>query len=322
MNFASPASFCAPSNWQSVKTPNNVSGTVVIESDDGMDGDYTNWLPIFLRKKGQYLQWFPSPHLTFVPDVNTAIIGQTGRMTSANLQTLNSYQFEIMSHGRHHAGVGKYALLANAESGAAILQVAGTNLGFDGSFEMYDYKIYDDSHVEYFSITAKNGNAISISPALSNSYIVGEAFVELTESSMRELLQGAIDDLAELGIQCDGYVYTFHSGSQHDYNQNAVDLIMTLYSSARGVLGGANYQGDDLWKLKAQGLSDALPYETIDSILNTASSTDAIAIFYGHGEKTAAIQARLEHIIDGCMSRGIKITTRREAVKKLTQGNT
>lgn len=185
----------------------------------------------------------------------------------------------------------------------------------------YEYIVTDGANSETIDINAVGNGTITLNTPLQSSWGAG-SWVELSEKGKKDLLQGAIDDLAAQGIPCKHHVYTYHAGSHHAYNPEAVEIVGQLFLSGRGRAGDLNDRSVDVRNLRSRLLNDSLTTATIDAILDECVLHDKVAIFYGHGETSEIRLSQLEYIIDGCVRRGIRIGTRTDAWRKLTQGET
>lgn len=309
--------WCSPVAYQRPITPVYASGAIVIESDDGTANVYVRWFPICRKLAIAHNQWSNLNAVSLCPNVNTATINSAGRMTSAQLVELAANGWEIMSHGKTHTGLGAFTLTAEAAAGQKIITL--DNVGYLGATAGYTYKIVDGETIEEITIASIDsvGKTITTDNNLVNTYGIG-ANVSLTDASMETLLQGCIDDLAVWGITCENHVYSYHSGSQHQYNAEAVAKVGTIFNSARGVSGDYNTPATNKFLMKSRLMNGAaLTDATIDTILDHTLANDEVTIFYGHGETSALTLHQLEYLIEGAFTRGIRILTRADALARL-----
>lgn len=313
-NFIAPVIFVPP------KTISYVSGTLIIEIDDGTDGNYTHWLPFTLRLADKYNQWQNSKPVVCCPNVNTAKIGTTGYMTVAQLQELqNIYNWEIMSHGRYHTGLATHTVIVQANAGQKRIDINTAGMIHPEANYVYEIKYGEISETiivaERHGEPYQNGYILS-TENLVNTYPVGST-LKLTEASLLAELQGCQDDLKAWGLTGNSHVYTYHAGSQWYYNQQAVDVVDGIFDSARGVDGDHNSLGANLGLLKSRLLTSSLTDVEIDGILDDTLANDYVTIVYGHGETSDAHLGRLQYFIEGAINRGIQIMTRAEAIMLL-----
>jgi len=297
------------------------NGVVVIESDDGKIGDYTHWYPLSIAMKHKYSQWVPVKPIPICPNINSFAIGQSGYMTVANLQELNSSTWEILAHGKYHTGLGLYALADSAQAGSTTIKVMAPGQFKYHSLHGHEYRITESDISEVIRVTAKdmdtvNAGFIAIDDPLVNSYST-DARIVLLDEWIKEELEGCINDLASWGIDAKHFTYSYHGGSQYQRNEPAIDYISQLFESARGVSGKYNNTETPRHLLKSQDLNPSVTTALLDDILDTTKSSNCLTIFYGHGEQDDVILGLLKHIIDGCFSRGIEIMTRSDAVEWL-----
>lgn len=307
-------------NWQLPKTPSyGDSGLVVIDSDDGRRGDFTHWRPTILTKSAQYSGWYPPKVAVICLALNTANIGRDLHLSWDQVHDLRRLGWEINSHGRHHVDLGRHPLTETASAGAQEMKVDTT--WFREFVGGYEYIVTDGTNSETIDINAVGSGTITLNTPLQSSWGAG-SWVELSEQGKKDLLQGAIDDLAAQGIPCKHHVYAYHAGSHHAYNPESVEIVGQLFLSGRGRAGDLNDSSVDIRNLRSRLLDDSLTTATIDAILDECVLNDKVAIFYGHGETSEVRLSQLEYIIDGCVRRGIRIGTHTDAWKKLTQGKT
>jgi hypothetical protein len=304
-------------NWQTPIRPTYTTGAIVIESDDGRATEFSHWFPLFRKKNLQYNQWKPFDVIVCCPDVNSGTIGLSGNMTSTELKILQDNGWEIMSHSKYHYNFGSMSPTAVANAGQKRVDLPYME-GLDGT-STYVYKIQEGVKVEEIIIATKNiaEKYITITSNLVNSYTTAAKF-SLTAQSITDLLQGCIDDLEGWGIMCKNHVWPFHYGSQSYYNAEAVAIVSSLFDSARGVSGDYNISATNKHLMKSRLINNELTEATIDTILDATKANDYVTIFYGHGGTSALTLGQISYIIDGAMSRGIRILTRSKALLRLS----
>lgn len=308
-------------NFVNPKTIKYDKGLLVIDSDDGNAGDYNYWLPVTLKTASKHSQWIGNPTVVINPAINTATIGTPGKMTVEQLIELrDKYGWEMLSHGRHHVGLGAMELYEAATAGQTALTIRGAGqIRVEGG---YTYEIYEGNTreiIKFVSPEVKSStysiHTMNLETPLVNSYTTA-ARILLTDESAHDLLQGCIDDLASWGFDCKHHVYTYHTGSQHQFIEKSVGWIDNYFTSGRGrILLQANQKNDiQLPNLISMSMGNTLTQ--IDTVLDETAATDGLFIFYGHGEGTSSVLNKLEYLIDGALSRGIRIVTRTEALKR------
>lgn len=285
---------------------------VVIESDDGTRGDYTHWYPTLIDAAHKHSSWANSRLVVACPALNTGDIGGPFRMSWAEVQELCKAGWEMTSHGRTHTGLGRHHLTVAAPAGATSITTAG-ELGNLGG---YEYVITNGVDAELVRVASRNGSTANLAAPLAKAWGT-DAYIQLSSDGLTELLQGAIDDMAAQGIDCKHHTYTYHYGSEHYHNPDAIARVGELFQTGRGAQGDTNTPARDRRNLRSRLLNDALALETIDSILDSVAANDNVAIFYGHGEPHELRLTQLQRIVDGCVARRIRIGTRSEAAEKL-----
>lgn len=304
-------------NWQSPLTPAYVAGAIIIEIDDGFAGAYSHWFPLCEKLAYAHNQWSCLNAVVCCPAINTVSIDSSHNyMTHAQLQELSINGWEIMSHGKAHTGIGEFSLTAEALAGQKVITL--DNVSNLGNVSGYTFKITEgETTEEVFIVTIDGvGKTVTVASNLVNTYSTNAKF-SMTVASMETLLQGCIDDLAVWDIECRHHVYAYHTGSQHQYNAEAVAKVKDIFDSARGGSGDYNTSTTDKHLMKSRLLNDDLTEATINTILDATLANDCVTIFYGHGETTNLRLAQLEYLIEGAFTRGIKILTRSEALERL-----
>lgn len=324
MQFTAPVLFTVPTGWVKPRTPSHTAGYLIIETDDGNIGDYTNWLPLARKLAFEYSGWLPNRTVPCCPNVNTITIGESGKMTEAHLQELqDKHKWEIMSHGRHHVGVGLYELASAASTGENQITLSNfanrIDRGHYASVPPYEYLIKDGATEEVVGIDSVNTgtNVVTLNTNLVNNYSA-DATMRMTDDSMDDLLQGCLDDLAAWGINASNHVYTWHAGAQAQHNPDAVEKVREIFDTARGSQANDGVNDPDTVDLVQLAgmlfLHGDNTLEVIDTALDSTASNDHIFIIYGHGEAVAISGGKLEHIIRGALNRGIKIVNRKQIV--------
>lgn len=308
-------------NFIQPRTPVYSKGILVIDSDDGNVGDYIYWMPLLRRLAIKHNQWAGEKTVVMCPAVHSSLINSSNKLTVEHLQEMVGFGCEILSHGKYHTGLGTLEVSSSVSSGSNQVEIYGS--GQIRVEAMYEYRLFEgetEEVVKFISPNLANNTygttLMTLESPLINSYTTS-ARVELTESSLEDLLQGCVDDLKEMGFDCFHHVYTFHSGSQHNYNQKSVDFVGKKFRSGRGTYGLVPNKKETLKTNNLVSLSPAATYEQINNALDETSSSGGLLIFYGHGEGVESVLGKLEYLIEGALSRGIRITTRTDAFNRL-----
>jgi hypothetical protein len=308
------------------------SGILVIESDDGDDGDYYIWLnksnnyPLKLWQLSelptQFHDAFQKHHNKYAvacSDVNGSTIGTAGKMTVTQLLELqNDYGWEIFSHSYVHLGMGSHVLSAQASSGQNIINTPQATYFENFIGTNYRVHIFDGVNDEELSVIAidPDGHHITVSPNLQHSYMAG-AHVQITYESAMETLEENIPILEGWGInKVRGFVFPYHDGSHYNTSQTAINWAATVYEHVRGM--DTSTGTNDLSTINLQNLNavllSTLTVQSINSILDITVQNNYLTIVYNHGGMDGYL---LTHFILGAFSRGIKILTRTQALQEL-----
>lgn len=313
--------------FRNPKTVNYTGGILVIESDDGNATDYS-WLKFAKRVSRKHSQFIPSRLVGFTLNINTANLNTLDKLTDAQiLELVNDYGWEMSSHGRHHLGLGKHGVKTNANAGDTRIYIQNPTYIYGNPndykntdwFHLYTHKISEGAKEEEIKIVSAEYNVtygyITLATPLINSYTI-EARVQLTDESARRLLQGVIDDLALLNINCSGHAYSWHAGSDNVINPQALSIAAEVFKSARGIQYGANDVTANTDLLSAYTVFQVLADR--DNILLDTATNNKLTIVYGHGEADnyTPPYAGLDVLIDQALSMGIKVITRNKAVKE------
>lgn len=304
------------------KKPTTTSGYLVIESDDGKVEDYTYWLKLTNKIAQEYSDFYPPKCVVVCPNVNTGRFGDEGFLDYDKVKELQWYGWEIMSHGRFHIGLGKHPFTQNVNAGGTRIYLTDAGyIGHMGGTTNYIWKIVEGEKTENVVVSVATTNYIDIQQPLINSYTTN-ATIQLTTDSIYSLLNECKNDLTEHGIKVSSHVYTYHAGSFHHVNEEAINIVRELFISARGSTTAINNPlTADLHNLKALLINDSLTENTIDTNLQIAKENNHVMICYGHGESGGIAYQRLEYLIRKALTMGIKIITRNEAVKILSNAN-
>lgn len=312
-----------------IKTKPHTGGYLVIESDDGRLSDLEHWTPMMYRIAKRYDKFYPQSLVFGCSNVNTGFLNEGFRPTNEQLKRLHSVGWEVIAHGRYHAGMGLYPVRESVNAGERLIKVMASERINPFSPSGYEYIISEGGNNEIIRIDSQTGDShgagtiTTVNPLL-NSYTTN-AKIQLTDASRVQELQGCIDDLRELGINTRHYVYPYHSGAQSHPNPHAVSEVGKIFASARGRQGHSGLNNVDqsdfeMNRLNAILLNDALTKDIVNDSLVSAKESDSVFILYGHGESPGLKRFEvLEYTIERALELGIKIISREEAYIILSQ---
>lgn len=289
-------------------------GYLVIESDDGYARQYTHWYHIFKQKSQKYYsQWANDNTVIGCSAINSTSIGATNMLTIAEILEMQDYGCEMISHGRYHTGLGVYLVTSQAAAGQKRIDV---NVGNEIRTKAgYAYTITDGVNSESIVPVTINIDHILVKDNLQHTYGI-DSTIQLTDESAEDLLQGCIDDLTALGVKVQNHVYAYHSGSGIRYSEKALEWVGQYFISGRGQYGLVDPKTADLRNLKCYS-EDIVEKEDIDTYLDEVALNNWLMIYYGHSGTSSVSLGKLKYLIDGALSRGIRITTRIKALKAL-----
>ena len=198
-------------NWIRPRKPNYTAGRVVIISDDMRFTEYKYWYPLISKEVYLYNQ-FRARKCPLNLSVNPGFLGLkespsgTKVMNAEQLQELANNGVEMLSHGSHH-------VYLNYVNVSQPLSPNDTRIYYDfyssGFYPGLEYLIVEGEKQETFTITNVSDYAstgyIDISPPLTNSYTTN-AKLSPTADTITSELQGTIDALNNLGIECKYHV--------------------------------------------------------------------------------------------------------------------
>ena len=314
MTFQKPLEFHNP------RTPTYKKGYLVIDSDDGNEGDYKYWFRLMQTLDGEYNQWVGINSVVMCPAVVSSLLNTPGKLSTEQLKEMVSWGCEVLSHGRYHAGLGTLSVSSPATKGATAIEVYGS-----GQIRVEAGYVYEISEgevretIKFISPQLPNNTygttLMNLEAPLQNTY-TSNAKIRLTEESMQDLLVGCVDDLNSLGFDCFHHVYTFHAGSQHTPNPDAVAYVSQVFRSGRGTHDTRSVNEKDTMQLEnLKCVLSAATEVQIDALLDETANKDGLMIFYGHGEPS--VVEKLEYLIRGAFERGIRITTRSDALNRM-----
>lgn len=316
--------YARPNTWYRPKKPIYNKGILVIESDDSAVGDFTHWLPWFIKIGQKYCNFYPYGNRTVVgcSAVNTSTVGHTGRMSVAQLKTLYRRGWELLSHGDVHIGIGGHTLKTEAEAGDTQITVSAAgqaerDLGFnDREYTITDIDGITQETIKVISAvrgvsSGSDGDFILENP-LQNNYSIGSV-VQITEAEADLILGVTKTQITGWVGNCKHHVYAYH----HRNEQSDV-WVQKYYKSARGnpqtwidVNGEIN-----LYSLPSQLISPTTNTDVVLNLLDEVSLNDGILIVYGHGETSNEMYNFFKIIIKYAFDKGIKILTHDQALRE------
>lgn len=307
-------------NWTSPKTPRYDKGTLVVQSDDGMAKE-RSWVKLFDEINRDKNTW-SDYNITYCLALITGQIDSTKDFLNSNeVKKYSDANYEMLSHGKHHVGLGAFPLSSVATAGERVISVTASQAIYGRYNTPYLFEIYEGSKKEEIRVINNSSTTITIENPLKNSYTTG-AKVRLTDSSADLLLKGAIDDGESWGVEIKHHVFTYHYGS-HWYPNDKIETWMNKYfDSARGVTtaDGLNYDSNfKLHNMNCLLLTGANPasMETIDNLLTQTINSDGVLIVYGHAESDTANTDTLKYMVNQAVNRGVRIATQSQAVEIL-----
>jgi hypothetical protein len=288
-------------------------GAIVLESDDGNIGDYL-W-HIILKEEGalkhQFHPFPPALPAVFHPVVNTAEIGNGGKMAVPHLMLIEAAGSEVGSHGRHHYAAGEFVTTEAVASGATTIPLDGA-AKFDKT-GTYTYRIWEGATEETFTIVSTSGSwdgpgSITAAAPLTNAYSAG-AIVQMTTASLTALLQGCRDDLQAWGLSGAHHAFAWHHSSQASR-----ELTAQYFGSYRWT-DGVTFTGSGVM-VEHYGFDTRSESEILVK-LDEVRAAQKIVVLVGHGQTTDETRAKLRSLVRGCRERGVEMLTRSQAASRL-----
>lgn len=299
--------------------PRKNKGYLIIESDDGNIGDYIYWFRLMEKLKMKNSQWTGNGAVTCCFNINTGVLGNRNKLTDEQLIDLYNHGYSIHAHGRYHIGIGKISLRQTANIGDNDLYfntVSSTGI-FHGEplGYPYKYKLINGSDSEVVKLIAHNNDErkVTIETPLTKSFPSGTSFV-MEEQSRKELIEGSVNDLSQLGINVEHFAFSYHAGSENNYYQDSIDYANSLFKTCRGRYDGDNPLHNIPWhNLESSALRPTTELSEVDYWLDQCAERDQLLILFGHGEQDENTLACLERAITGAWERGITILSRDRA---------
>lgn len=305
-------------NYKFINPPTPIynKGVLVIDSDDGYEGDYTHWLPTVKRAYREKSYWYGINTAVVCPAINTANIGKEGFLNQDQLRELVKNGWEIQSHGKYHVGLGLYPVTRPLVAGATKIYMKGV---FSIRYEIdYSYIISEGDKNEIIKFRYTEGDAYNegfadLKSPLVNNYSTN-ATVRITENTAQSVLQGSKTDGLLWGIDMKHYVHTYHHGGDHFYNEEARTWVNQNFLSGRGRQGSVNIRGS-IDRTILSSYVNTMTNEQVDTVLNQAALNDGLMVYYGHGESSKIVNDKLTYLIHSALDKGVRILTKTKALE-------
>lgn len=297
MNFQKEIPFIEP--------PKRYRGILIIESDDGGLGDYTHWLPI-LKSKKQKTQWFP---FEYKVGGSTALlanrVGTEGYMTVSQIHELVANGWEMMNHGKNHAGLAHFRITEDVSIGTTtfVTHVNGVN-------SSYEYVLKDSvtSSSEIIKPQSVEGTTVVLESPLKNNYTINSTLT-LTAQALDEEINGGLDMLLDWGLDVKHHVAPYHylySDASEKIKERHL-TSRTSHNRLTNTLPIANLYGLS-GNLDGSFDSDS----EIKSFVDQIYDEDSIGLFYGHSFPYPSGD-KLDKLVDYAIEKGVRIANRHEA---------
>nr|WP_187441980.1 polysaccharide deacetylase family protein [Sutcliffiella horikoshii] len=285
---------------------------LVISYDDSPPEDYTKAFPI-------HEQYGVPAEVC----VNNWRLNTSEGLTTAQLIEMQDAGWEIISHGFNHLDFGVSFVVTSQDVGDTQLRVDRIS-GFDYIYPFEGFLFHTDAssyaglREEIVTITGKTtdteGNEVFVlSDPLQYSY-TNHACLRLSDNQLKIEVDDSIDELVGMGLEVKGFAYPHNSSCPYSR-----DYISKRLASARN--GDAlRYPSDDNFfipkmRIPSIGELSLRPQTEIDSILDDIVANNLMGFTYEHTWQTAFTSSKLEYLISKAIEKGIKITTRTEAMK-------
>lgn len=295
-------------------------GYVVLNSDDGRIWDY-DFFKTIKQTASENNQWYPYQGSAFCPAVNPGYINDYTRrgyrcMTTEHLREIVNGGGEIVSHSRHHLvldwiNVGKPVTAGDTTIQHTFNDIRATKDG-------YSFTIEEGATVETFTVKKViDANNIEITAPLTNNFTTA-ARIHITKESATDLLQGAIDDFAAMGITVRHHVdpWARHSERAHPWLQEIFDSVVEM-SLHNGV--PHRMEDIDLHRIKRSEELHTLTPVKIDAILNDTVEKQTVLFVMFHAWGGDVYTDKLALFVNKCYEKGIRMITHSEAVAMIKE---
>ena len=298
-----------------IKPPRKFRGMLIIEQDDGYMSALDYWAPL-LKSKKQISQWYPFIHDTPACLVaNSGFIGTSGRPTPEDLRTLQSDGWEIMNHGKYHAGLPAYHTTVAPVTGESTISVwIGSSMRTE-----YQYRLATATGFEIVQpidigeADASNNSIITLDKPLIGPFGTTPSLLELTDEALDEEINGSLDLLLSWGLDVKHHVFPYHY-----WYSRTVNKVKERHLSSRlnnHLLTNATPPPD--WYSLSGRLDGTFSEDDIVSLIDTLYDEDSLGIFYGH-DFNYGVGSRLDNLVTYAIKKGVRIVTRDQAYNLIT----
>ena len=262
----------------------HTKGYLIMESDDNNAGDYSHWYPLFKLYNKRCSQFIDIKNVRKIRgclNINSGTLGSENKITIDNLVEMYNDLFDVHVHNRYHIGIGKIKLSQIANIGDTKLYLESVNNnGFNHlvTYNYYTYKLFNTTDEEVVNIVSYNSNenSITISMPLTKCFDVGSYF-SITDNSRKDLIGECKNDLLNLGINAKHYTFTYHSGSEYYFNQDAIDYAHSIFLTSRGRYGNTNDISNIEWEnLNSMAIRSSTTKKQIDEQLDLTYKNNLI----------------------------------------------
>jgi peptidoglycan/xylan/chitin deacetylase (PgdA/CDA1 family) len=290
--------------------------TVVISYDDGDSRDLTSAFPVHER--------YGVPAEVCVP---SSYVDQEGRLTKSQLLDLQAAGWEVVSHTKHHIGLGEEPLSRPAGPGDDRLYLnrhtrfkAGVEIRVaqgDGSELARVVARGEDSRGGYLQLERgiERGFDAPAGPRplrwlrrLAGGSRTG-AVVSVSPEQAREEIETSRRDLEAMGLVVRHFTYPYNRLCSWTR-----ELVAACYESARaGAAANLHNEPHDLYALPSTSFEGSEGFQRrVLRVVDQAGDRGGLYMFHAHTRNPAFSEALLEGLIERCFRRGLRFSTRSE----------
>jgi peptidoglycan/xylan/chitin deacetylase (PgdA/CDA1 family) len=292
----------------------NGRGTVVISYDDGDSRDLTSAFPVHKS--------YGVPAEVCVP---SSYVDQEGRLTKSQLLDLQAAGWEVVSHTKHHIGLGEEPLSRPADPGDDRLYLS-RHTRFKPGIEV---RVAQGGASELARVVARGedsrGGYLQLERGINSAFdsaagprplrwlrrLAGDplrgAVVSVSPEQAREEIEMSRLDLEAMGLVVRHFTYPW--GRLCSWTRT---LVAASYESARAVSAPHSRTGsNDPHALPSTSFEGAKDFEArVLRIVDRAADRGGLSMFHAHTRNRAFSEALLERLIERCLQRGLRISTR------------